>query len=88
MSSTVVSTKSSSTVRTVARNTAFMLGGQFVIKVLAFIFNVYVVRRLGSAHYGRYSTAIAYVAIFAVFTDLGTSTLSVREMAEKEKIAT
>jgi O-antigen/teichoic acid export membrane protein len=65
-----------------------MLVGQLLIKVLAFIFNVYVVRRLGSAHYGRYATAIAYVAIFAMFTDLGTSALSVREMARREEVAT
>ncbi len=72
-------------VRAIARNTAFMLTGQILIKILALIFNVYVVRRLGDARFGRYSTALAYVAIFAMFTDLGTSTLSVREMARKKE---
>jgi len=72
-------------IRTVARNTAFMLGGQILIKVFAFMFNIYVVRRLGDAHFGRYATALAYVAIFAMFTDLGTSSLAVREMARKEE---
>ena len=70
-------------IQVVARNTAFMLGGQILIKIFAFVFNVYVVRRLGDAHFGRYSTALAYVAIFAMLTDLGTSSLSVREMARK-----
>jgi len=56
-----------------------------LLKVLAFVFNVYVVRRLGDVHFGRYSAALAYVAIFAMFTDLGTSSLSVREMARKEE---
>ena len=75
-------------IQIVARNTAFMLGGQILIKIFAFIFNVYVVRRLGDAYFGRYSTALAYVAIFAMLTDLGTSSLSVREMARKpEKIS-
>jgi O-antigen/teichoic acid export membrane protein len=72
-------------IQVVARNTAFMLGGQILIKVFAFIFNVYVVRRLGDAHFGRYSTALAYVAIFAMLTDLGTSSLSVREMARRQE---
>jgi O-antigen/teichoic acid export membrane protein len=72
-------------IRVVARNTAFMLGGQILIKIFAFIFNVYVVRRLGDAHFGRYSTALAYVAIFAMLTDLGTSALSVREMARRQE---
>lgn len=72
-------------IRVVARNTAFMLSGQILIKIFALIFNVYVVRRLGDAHFGRYSAALAYVAIFAMLTDLGTSSLSVREMARKEE---
>jgi O-antigen/teichoic acid export membrane protein len=70
---------------TVARNTAAMLAGQVLIKVFAFVFSVYVVRRLGAAHFGRYAAALAYVGIFAMFTDLGTSSLSVREMARKEE---
>jgi len=73
------------TIRILARNMAFMLGGQVVIKIFAFIFNIYVVRRLGDAHFGRYSTALAYVAIFGMFTDLGMSSLSVREMARKQE---
>jgi O-antigen/teichoic acid export membrane protein len=72
-------------IRIVARNVAFMLGGQVLIKVFAFIFNVYMVRRLGDVHFGRYSTALAYVAIFAMLTDLGTSSLSVREIARKQE---
>jgi O-antigen/teichoic acid export membrane protein len=72
-------------IRVVARNTAFMLGGQILIKMFAFVFNVYVVRRLGDVHFGRYSAALAYVAIFAMLTDLGMSQLSVREMARKQE---
>ena len=82
---TVIETKPARkpAIQVIARNTAFMLSGQILLKVLAFVFNVYVVRRLGDAHFGRYSAALAYVAIFAMFTDLGTSSLSVREMARK-----
>lgn len=67
---------------TVARNSAFVLGVQVGIKVLAFLFNVYVVRRLGDVHFGQYSTVIAYVAMFAIFTDWGMSPYAVREMAQ------
>ena len=66
----------------VARNTAFVLGSQVVLKVLAFLFNVYVVRRLGDVHFGRYSAVMAYVAMFAIFTDWGMSPYAVREMAK------
>ena len=67
---------------TVARNSAFVLGVQVVLKILAFLFNIYVVRRLGAEHFGQYSTVIAYVAIFAIFTDWGMSPYAVREMAK------
>jgi len=67
---------------TVARNSAFVLGVQVVLKVLAFLFNVYIVRRLGDVHFGRYSAVMAYVAIFAIFTDWGMSPYAVREMAK------
>jgi O-antigen/teichoic acid export membrane protein len=70
---------------TVARNSAFVVGAQAVMKILAFSFNVYVVRRLGDVHFGRYSAVMAYVAIFAVFTDWGMSSYAVREMAKDLK---
>jgi O-antigen/teichoic acid export membrane protein len=66
---------------TVARNSAFVLSAQMALKVLAFVFNVYIVRRLGDAHFGQYSAVMAYVAIFAIFTDFGMSPFAVREMA-------
>ncbi len=67
---------------TIARNSAFVLGVQVVLKILAFLFNVYVVRRLGDVHFGQYSAVMAYVAIFAIFTDWGMSPYAVREMAK------
>lgn len=70
---------------TVVRNSAFVLGVQMTLKVLAFIFNVYVVRRLGDVHFGRYSAVVAYVAMFAIFTDWGMSPYAVREMAKDRK---
>lgn len=70
---------------TVARNAAFVLGTQVVLKVLAFLFNVYVVRRLGDVHFGQYAAVVAYVAIFAVFTDCGMAPYAVRQMAEDHR---
>lgn len=76
-----------SAVATVTRNSAFVLGVQVVLRVLAFLFNVYVVRRLGDVYFGQYSAVMAYVAIFAIFTDWGMSSYAVREMA-KDRIQT
>lgn len=73
---------------TTARNSAFVLGSQVLVKVMAFLFNVYVVRRLGDVHFGQYSAVMAYVAMFAIFTDWGMSPYMVREMArDREKTA-
>jgi O-antigen/teichoic acid export membrane protein len=66
----------------VARNSAFVLGVQVLLKIFAFLFNVYVVRRLGDVHFGQYSAVVAYVAMFAIFTDWGLSFYSIREMAQ------
>ena len=71
-----------SVMATVARNSAFVLGVQMVLKIFALPFNIYVVRRLGDVHFGQYSTVMAYVALFAIFTDWGMSPYAVREMAK------
>ncbi len=65
----------------VARNSLFSLAGQVAVKLLSFAFTVFVVRRLGDATFGRYSTALAYVYLFAIFSDLGLGTYMVREIA-------
>jgi O-antigen/teichoic acid export membrane protein len=70
--------------RTVMRNTTFVLAGQLVLKVLALGFNVYMVRYLGGAGLGRYAASIAYVGVFAMLTDFGATTYSVREMARRK----
>jgi len=67
----------------IARNTAATLAGQIVLKIAAFAFAVFVVRRLGAEDFGRYSAAMAYAFICAMLSDLGTSSLAVREMARQ-----
>jgi O-antigen/teichoic acid export membrane protein len=68
----------------IARNSAAMLAGQVIIKILSFVFSVFVVRRLGASDFGIYTSIMAFAFIFAMLTDLGTSTLSTREMARIE----
>jgi O-antigen/teichoic acid export membrane protein len=65
-----------------ARNSAFVLGAQVLLKVLAFLFNIYVVRTLGAAHFGRYSTVMAYITILSIFSDFGMAPYAMREMSE------
>jgi O-antigen/teichoic acid export membrane protein len=66
----------------VARNSLFSLLGQITVKALAVIFAIFVVRRLGDAGYGLYTTALAYVGMFAILSDLGLAPYIVREVAK------
>ncbi len=68
---------------TVARNSAFVIATQVVLKILAFLFNVYIVRRLGAEHFGQYAAVMAFVAIFAILSDLGMAPYMLREIARE-----
>jgi len=70
----------------VVKNSVFSLLGNLAIRILSFCFSVFVVRRLGGESYGQYSTVLAYVGIFAIFSDLGLAAYGLREIAkDKEK---
>ena len=72
-------------VSTVARNSAFVIGVQVVMKALAFLFNIFVVRRLGDVHFGKYAAVMAFIDIFAIFSDLGMAPYVLREIARDRK---
>lgn len=63
------------------RNSTFYLGADAIIKLLSFVFNIYVVRQLGDERFGFYSAALAYAGIFSIIGDLGMTQHAVREIA-------
>jgi O-antigen/teichoic acid export membrane protein len=69
--------------RIVARNSAFGIGAQILIKVLSFIFSVYIIRHLGAETYGQYAAILAFGALFVFVADLGLGTYAVREIARR-----
>ncbi len=71
--------------RTLFRNSAFLLIADAITKVFGFIFQVYVVRRLGGEQFGLYSTAVAYAGIFSVMADLGMTQYATREIARRRR---
>ena len=73
--------------RTLLRNSTFYLGADFLVKLLSFIFNIYVVRELGDERFGFYTTALAYAGIFSVIGDLGMTQYAVREIARGRRQA-
>jgi O-antigen/teichoic acid export membrane protein len=69
--------------RRVVRGGALRVGG-FVAGLFASLVGAALVtRHLGPADYGRYQTVVALVTIVAAVTDLGMSTLGLREYAQR-----
>lgn len=75
------------TVQRIAKNTGVLLVSQIISYILGFFFVMYTARYLGAAGFGVLSFALAFTAIFGVFSDLGLSTLTVREVARDKSLA-
>ncbi len=70
-----------SPMRVILRNTIFGLGAQITLRGLAFIFNIFIVNRLGDAGFGQYSVVLAWTGIFAFIGDMGIAQYMGREIA-------
>lgn len=70
-----------STVKTLVKNTSVLFLSQMIGYILAFFYTLYSARYLGTTNFGIISFATAIAGLFAIFTDLGLSTLTIREVA-------
>ena len=68
----------------VARNSFFEAFGKLSIKVISFIFTIFIIRWLGDEDYGKYSLIWSYVVIFSLFSDAGLGLYAIREIAKKQ----
>ena len=89
------------TVQRIAKNTGVLLVSQIASFIIGFFFIMYTARYLGAAGFGinpfaskslygkmlRISFALAFTGIFGVFSDLGLSTLTIREVARDKSLA-
>jgi len=72
--------------QTVAKNTFWLGVAEGVTRFLKLFLIIYVARILGATEYGKFTFALAFVSLFAIFSDFGISTIATREIArEKEK---
>lgn len=76
-----------SQVRRIARNTLVTMLGNAVAYAFGFFFTMYVARYLGAQGYGVLAFAIAFTAIFGIFTDIGMFNLISRQVARDETLA-
>ena len=75
------------TVQRIAKNTTALFAAQFVVSILSLVLSIFIARSLGDVTFGKYSFALAFTAIFAVFSDLGYNTLLIREVARDKSVA-
>lgn len=68
------------------KNAAFLFGSQIISYVIAFFYFILMARYLGAEDYGVLSFALAFTAIFSIFTDLGWNSLSIREIARNNDL--
>ena len=72
---------------TVAKNSTFLLIGRILGKVLTIAFVILVARELGDTGFGKFSFALSFAMIFAVVSNFGLHTLTIRELAGKREEA-
>lgn len=72
----------SRTGRVIFKNALFVTLGDTALKVLTFLFNIYVVRRLGDDRFGQYSIVLAFVGLFSIAVELGMTQYVMREIAK------
>jgi O-antigen/teichoic acid export membrane protein len=75
------------TVQRLVKNTSVLMASQFIGYFLAFFYSIYSARYLGVENFGVLSAALAFAGIFTILTDLGLSTLTVREVARDRSLA-
>jgi O-antigen/teichoic acid export membrane protein len=74
--------------QTIFKNTFWLAAADGITRFLKLILIIYVARILGATDYGRFNFALAFVGLFAFFSDLGISSITTRELSqdkEKEK---
>ncbi|MGB7968174.1 MAG: flippase [Methanobacterium sp.] len=76
-----------SAVSKVAKNTTVLLIAQIISYALAFFYTIYTARYLGASGFGIISSALALGAILSIFTELGLSTLTIREVSRDKTLA-
>lgn len=75
------------TVQKISKNVGLVFISQILTYVLAFFTVIYTARYLGAGGFGILSLALSIGSIFAVFMDMGLSTLIVREISRDKSLS-
>lgn len=75
------------TIQRIAKNTAALFAAQFVVALLSLALSIFIARSLGDVIFGKFSFAIAFTSIFAIFLSLGFPTVIMRDVARDKSLA-
>ncbi len=70
-----------STARLIAKNTGVLIVGEVISRLLSFFLVILIASRLGDTGLGKYSFVFAFIGIFSVLSDLGTTVYMTREVS-------
>jgi O-antigen/teichoic acid export membrane protein len=70
----------------ILKNTLILSVSQIISYILVFFYTIYIARYLGAEGFGILSFAIAIAGIFFILTDLGMSTVTVRDVARDKSL--
>ncbi|MFH1426001.1 MAG: oligosaccharide flippase family protein [Candidatus Kerfeldbacteria bacterium] len=70
-----------SVARKIAQNTAIQVGGKLIGTVLSLIAAGFVLRYLGDAGFGKYTTIVAFLQVFGILMDFGLYIIMIKKLA-------
>ncbi|MEK7653109.1 MAG: flippase [Patescibacteria group bacterium] len=73
------------TKQSLAKNTTYLTVALAIQKLLAFVYFIFVARGIGVENTGRYSFALSFTTIFAMFLDFGLTQILIREAARNRE---
>jgi len=71
--------------QTIFKNIFWLVVAESLSKFLKLILIIYVARILGAREYGKFTFALAFVTLFAIFSDLGIFSVTIREFSQDKE---
>ncbi|PIR93052.1 hypothetical protein COT99_02880 [Candidatus Falkowbacteria bacterium CG10_big_fil_rev_8_21_14_0_10_43_10] len=71
----------------IARNTSYFTLALILQKIISFSYFIIVARGIGPENLGKYYFAVSFTTIFAIFVDIGMSSVLIRETAKQKERA-
>ena len=76
-----------STVRTIAKNTSFLILAKAVTLALGLILTIFIARSIGAVSFGKLGFAQSFTGLLIIFADMGLGPVTIREIARRKELA-